>query len=97
MKRKPTSEELNQEIERLHKLGREHYDTPGSIRYCSCKSCNTARKIHGKPLNLHRVRTEITYQPINNGVAGTYCNTYDEAKNMCYEADSYVSESKETR
>ena len=36
------------EIERLHKLDRGHYDTPGSIRECACVSCNLTRVSYGR-------------------------------------------------
>ena len=35
-----------EQIARLHKLDRTHYDTPGSVRDCACESCNTVRRIY---------------------------------------------------
>jgi len=45
----PTSE-----IEQNHKADRAHYDTPGSVSYCACASCNAARRHHGKPARRWR-------------------------------------------
>lgn len=36
------------EIARLHTLDRGHYDTPGSVRECACRSCNTVRVSYGR-------------------------------------------------
>lgn len=41
---------MNDYITELHQLGRDWYDTPGSIKNCACKSCNHAREIYGRPL-----------------------------------------------
>jgi hypothetical protein len=32
----------------MHKLDRTHYDTPGSVMGCPCKSCNESRARNGK-------------------------------------------------
>lgn len=37
------------DIARLHRLDRTQYDTPGSIRCCACRSCNTARRLYKTP------------------------------------------------
>ena len=37
------------EIHQNHTADRAHYDTPGSISYCACESCNVARRHHGRP------------------------------------------------
>jgi hypothetical protein len=39
---------MDAHINYLHKLGREHYDTPASIASCGCKSCNASRRQHRK-------------------------------------------------
>lgn len=39
---------ITREIERLHKLDRTHYDTPGSVIGCGCQECNRVRRIYGK-------------------------------------------------
>lgn len=39
---------LTKKIQEFHKMGREHYDTPGSIKYCACDSCNEARRVVGR-------------------------------------------------
>ena len=44
-----THQPLTSEIEQNHKADRSHYDTPGSVVYCACESCNDARHHHGKP------------------------------------------------
>ncbi len=44
-----TDQPSTAEIEQNHTAGREHYDTPGSISYCACGSCNSARRTHGRP------------------------------------------------
>jgi len=48
VKRRATAIERKIEIDRLHKLGREFYDTPASVRGCPCRSCNQSRKRCGK-------------------------------------------------
>ena len=34
------------QAEKLHKLDRSHYDTPGSIRGCNCASCKKTREFY---------------------------------------------------
>ena len=34
-------------------LGREHYDTPSSIRGCNCPSCSKMRVLHKSGLTKH--------------------------------------------
>lgn len=52
------------EIDRLHKMDRSAYDTPGSVKYCACVSCNTSRRIYdarGKTWQgLSRTKRQLT-------------------------------------
>lgn len=48
--RAATADELAEWADSAHRnADRSDYDTPGSVRYCPCDSCNEARKIHGRP------------------------------------------------
>lgn len=57
--RKPTKLELAEWAEDRHKAGRGEYDTPGSVIYCACQSCQDGRKLYGKPTIRNRVRILI--------------------------------------
>lgn len=36
-----------EDIARFHQMDRSQYDTPGSVKYCGCVTCNEARRTHG--------------------------------------------------